>query len=168
MWKRGICGKIDYMQYDNAVLAVLREESGWCSWYSGWLQAEWSGDQIPVGGNIFHANQTSPKDHTPSVQPVASLSKELKWPQCGADHQTSLSTGCNRSALYHHLPSVPAHRCHEVTFNFTTNVDWIKHFKICRLWTYFLPLRYDGHGAILIFCIMILGAVKLQASHTRQ
>ena len=91
IWK---CGKIDYMQYDNAVLPVLREEPGWCSWFSCWLQAEWSGDQIPVGGNIFHANQTSPKAHTPSVQPVASLSNELKWPQCGADRPPSLSTGC--------------------------------------------------------------------------
>ena len=48
IWKRGICGKIDYMQYDNAVLPVLREEPGWCSWYSCWLQAEWSGDWIPL------------------------------------------------------------------------------------------------------------------------
>ena len=46
MWKRGKCKEIDYMQYDNAVLPVLREEPGWCSWYSCWLQAEWSGDRI--------------------------------------------------------------------------------------------------------------------------
>jgi len=55
------CGKTDYMQYDNAVLPVLRGEVGWHSWYSCWLQAERSGDRIPVGGKIFHANQTSPK-----------------------------------------------------------------------------------------------------------
>jgi hypothetical protein len=44
----------------------------------------------------------------------------------------------------------------------------MKCFKICLLWTYVLPLRHDGSSAILIFCIMILGAVKLQASHTRK
>jgi hypothetical protein len=38
MWKNR------YMQYDNAVLPVLREEPGWYSWYSCWLWAEWSGE----------------------------------------------------------------------------------------------------------------------------
>jgi hypothetical protein len=163
MWKNR------YMQYDNAVLPVLREEPEWYSWYSCWLWAEWSGEWIPVRGEIFHGNQTSPKDRPASIQQAAILSKALKWPQCGADHQPSLSTGCNVSPLYLCLPSVPAHRCHEVAFTFTINVDWLQNFKICPLWTYFLPHhRYDRSRAILIFCIMILGAVKLQASHTTQ
>ena len=51
------------MQYDNAVLPVLKEEPGWHSWYSCSLEAEWSGQWIPVGSVIFHANQTSPKPH---------------------------------------------------------------------------------------------------------
>ena len=66
MWKRGKCKEIDYMQCDNAVLPVLKEEPGLCSWYSCWLQAEWSGDRIPVGGKIFHSNQTNPKAHPPT------------------------------------------------------------------------------------------------------
>jgi hypothetical protein len=136
IWKRGICGKTDYMQYDNAVLPILREEPGWRSLYSCWLQAEWSGDRIPVGGKVFHAYQNSSKAHPATNEWVKSLLQELKWLEHGADHQPSLSTGYNGSVLYFHLPSVPAHRCHGVPFTFATTADRVKHFKISP----FLPL----------------------------
>jgi hypothetical protein len=54
------------MQYDNAVLPVLKEVPGWRSWYSCSLQAKWSGDRVPVAGKIFHINQTSHKAETAS------------------------------------------------------------------------------------------------------
>jgi len=156
------------MQYDNGVLQYWERSQDGVVGIAVGYRLNGLGNESQWGGSIFHANQTSSKTHSASVQWVASLSKELKWPQCGADHQPSLSTGCNGSALYLHLPFVPAHRCQGVTFTFTTNVDWIKHFKLCPLWTYFLPLRYDGSRVILIFCIMIPGAVKLEPSHTTQ
>ena len=55
MWKNRLHA------YDNAVLPVLREEPAWHSLYGCWLQAELPGDRIPAGGNILHANQSSPK-----------------------------------------------------------------------------------------------------------
>jgi hypothetical protein len=97
------------MQYDNAVFPVLTEEPGWYSWYSCWLQAEWSGDRIPAGGEegkILLANQTNPKAQPAYVQWVASLSQVLKWPQCGADHQPSPSTGLQWVSA---IPPPPLH-----------------------------------------------------------
>jgi hypothetical protein len=132
-----MCGKIDYMQYDNVVLQYWERSDRGAVGIAVCYRLNGLGIKSQWEGSIFHANQTSPNAHSTSVQWVASLSKGLNRPQCGADSQPSLSTGCNGSALYLHLPSVPAHRCHGVTFIFTTNVDWMKHLKICHLWTYY-------------------------------
>ena len=120
------------------------------------------------GPRISMLNRAAPKPTQPPVQWVASLLQGLKRLEHGTDHEPAASTGCNGSALYLHLPSMPAHRCHEMTFTITTTEDRMKHFKICPLWTYFLPLRYDGPRTVLIFCITMLGAVKLQTSHMKQ
>ena len=156
------------MQYDNAVLPVLKEEPGWHTWYSCSLEAEWSGEWIPVGSVIFHANQTSPKPH-PATSAMGNQSftgfKEAGawcWPTTFYQHRVA-----NGSALYLHLPFALVHKCHAVTFTFTTSEDQMNHFKISPLWTYLLHLRYNGPTAI-IFCIMILPTFSQITAITHQ
>jgi hypothetical protein len=78
--------------------------------YSDSLQSEQSRDRIPV------------EVHLASCKEVLSLSKGVKWPGCGADHQSlSSAQNANGLELYLWISSVSVLECYWVNCTFTNN-----------------------------------------------
>ena len=85
-------------------------------------QSGWSSVRIPVGGEIFHANQSSPKAQPASVQTGTQSFTGTKVATVWCWPPTSFQWwGVNGLEFYLHLPSVRVQLCHSVTFTFSQN-----------------------------------------------